>query len=64
MSRGVSFERSLVLLLGRNAFPSAGRQEVKHCCGETLSGRGGINAQNLLPRSVFKANSLCRVRGG
>ena len=64
MSHGASFERFLVFLSGRNTLHKAARKEMKHCRGEMLSYTGGINLQNLPPRSIFKANSLAGVKGG
>lgn len=64
VSHRVSFESFLVFLLGRNRLRRTAREELRHCRGEMLSYTGGMNLQNSLPRSVFKANSLAGVKGG
>lgn len=64
VSHGASFEHFLVFLSGRDTLHGTVREEVKHCHGEMLACTGGINLQNLLPRSIFKASLLTGVKRG
>lgn len=64
VSHGASFEHFLVFLSGRDPLYGTVREEVKHCRGEMLACTGGINLQNMLPRSIFKASLLTGVKRG